>query len=155
MKTHPEIRRADPETDFEAILLGARDFVSYARRPDILPDPASPDLEVAVRRLLHAPGVTVLIGEVDGVVMGGIGFFIHPQLWNQSALAFEEIFFWSYPEAPHGLAWKLLIHAKATGTSSGCKIFTFHALANSPKGVDRAYRKLGVEPVQTTYMGAA
>jgi hypothetical protein len=97
----------------------------------------------------------VLLAEIDGVVLGGIGYLIGPYLWNRQEKAWEEMFFWAYPEAPYGTALHLLHAAHAEGKTAGAVMFTLHALHNSPKGVDRAYRRLGTQPVQTTYMGAA
>lgn len=153
--TRPDLRLADPEKDWDAILTGAADFAGHVNRPDIIPDPASPEFEGAVRFLVGLPGFSVLLAVVDGCVMGGIGYLIGPSTWNRERVAWEEFFFWAYAEAPFGTAKLLLDKAYANGKEKGATLNTAHALHSSPAGVDRAYRRLGMLPVQTTYMGAA
>lgn len=154
MKMRPEIRKADPVEDFGAVLTGARDFVTFVNRPDVLPASDSGELEKAVQSMIALPQITVLLAEVDGVVMGGFGYMVIPNLWNRSLSTWEEIFWWVYPEAPPETAMLLLRQAWANGKAAGATVFTAHKLETSPRGVDIAYRRLGMKPVQTTYMGA-
>lgn len=153
MKIPHEIRAADPETDFPAILAGAGDFVRFVNRPDILPGPASVELAGAVKFLLGVPGMTVLLAEIEGVVFGGVGVLVNPYIFNLERVSCEEIFWWCYPEAPPETAMLLLRAAKAHGKANGATVFMFHALEQSPPGVDLAYRRMGTKPLQTTYMG--
>jgi hypothetical protein len=147
------IRRADPEADFDRVLTGARAFAALVNRPDVLPAPDSPALERAIRTLMGLPITAVLLAEVDGRTVGGIGLLVTPSLWDATRIACEELFWWCANDAPPSAAMRLLRVAKEHGKAAGATLFTFHRLTTSPPGVDLAYRRMGTQPMQVTYVG--
>lgn len=120
---------------------------------DFLPD-SDEALMLALGRVLSQPGVTVLVAERGGEVIGGIGLLLAPQLWNPEIIAMEELFWWVAPEAPNVTALCLLRAARRLAQECGVAQVTFKSLTSSPPAIDRVYRRMGLRPVETAYMGA-
>jgi hypothetical protein len=146
------IRTAHSSHDREAIMRGAHAFAAAAELPDLMP-PDPKDLEVAVEAMLWG-GATVLLAEVYGETVGGIGYGIAPYQWDLKRVVGEEIFWWAYPGAPPIAAAKLWLTMLQHWTEAGVSVKILHRLMNSPEKVDAVYRRAGTRPVQVTYMGA-
>ena len=146
------IRPADLSKDALAIFDGAKDFISRMDYRDFLPE-TDEELMLAVGRVLNTPGVETLLAERGGRVVGGLGLIVSPHLWNPEILAMEELFFWTAPTAPKSAALRLLRAALSLAAERGVSVISFKALTTSPKGVGRAYERLGLRPVETSYMG--
>lgn len=149
------LRKAHSLHDFDIVLFGAGEFAKLVNRPDLFPEPGSPQMRELVEKLFWTPGFAVLLYEHGGELAGGIGFWIGPFLMNVGKIEWQEIFWWAAPGAPASVAMRLLFAAKNIGKEAGATIFTAHSLLSSPAGVDKAYRTLGLTPLQTTYMGIA
>ena len=145
------IRPADFDTDALAIMDGAKDFVSRMERPDLVPADDAAFTE-AVGYTLDLPGVEVLVVEHEGEIVAGLGLLFTPYNWNRAITVANELFWWASPDAPHRAAFEVFMAGMKMIRERGA-LPMFHALTSSPKGVDRAYRRAGMEPVETVYMG--
>lgn len=143
------IRNADLEKDAMAIVDGARDFANRTPIQSLLKDEK---FTKAVSRVVTLKNFEVLVAENDGQVVGGIGIFYTPLLWNDDILTAEEHFWWVAKDAPFKTGINLINQAMKNIEEKGA-IPMFKALSTSPKGVDKIYRKFGMEPVETLYMG--
>lgn len=146
------IRPADLEADALAIMDGARDFISRMEYRDFLP--AQADLAAAIGRILTLDQVETLVAEHDGGIVGGIGMLYAPHIWNPGLLVGDELFWWTAPDAPRTTALRLLRAARESARERGA-LLTFKKLTSSPDGVDRVYRRMGLRPAETVYMGWA
>lgn len=144
------IRTANVETDALAIMDGARDFAQRVAVRSLLPDDDEA-FTAAVGRIVTLPNVEILVAEHEGHVVSGIGVGYSPYLWNPDLLVAEELFWWAVEGAPFRAAWKLLNEAMRHIDDKGA-IPMFRALSTSPRGVERLYRKMGLELVETLFV---
>ena len=144
------IRKADMKEDALAIIDGAKDFASRVAFRDLFPKDHDAFVD-AISRIMLLEGMELLVAEYDGEIVGGIGILYAPFTWNPARLAADELFWWAASNAPFRTA-KLLIDEAWKRICDRDAIPMFHIMATSPQGVDRAYRKLGLEPMETTYM---
>ena len=142
------IRPADLEKDALAIMEGARDFANRTPIKSLL---TGNSFIEAVSRVLTLPGFEVLLAEYKGQVVGGIGILYGPLLWNSDFLTAEEHFWWTAKDAPFGTG-KALMNQTMAIINIKDAIPMFKSLSTSHKGVDRIYRRFGMEPVETLYM---
>jgi hypothetical protein len=147
------IRQAHSVHDIDKIAFGAGEFVKLVDRPDLFPDASSPELIAVINKLLWVPSFSVLLAEDGGRLVGGIGFIVSPYVMSVGKIEWQEIFWWCAEDAPAGAAMALLRAAKKAGADAGATVFTAHRLMTSPAGVHLAYRRLGMEPIQVTYVG--
>lgn len=147
------IRAADLAADLDIVLHGASEFVRLANRPELFPEPGSEELAGVIGKLMSVPGFTVLLAEHDGRMVGGIGYWVGPYLMSMTKIELQELFWWCAADAPPRAAMMLLREAVRRGTEAGATVKTFHRLTTSPEGVDAAYRRIGLAPIQVTYMG--
>lgn len=147
------IRQADPLADLENILLVADGFARLANRPDLFPAPGSEQMIGLIEKLMAIPGYAVLLAEHDGQVCGGIGFWIGPYLMSVDKIEVQEHFWWAAEDAPPRAAMLLLREAMRRADEAGASVRTMHRLLTSPDGVDAAYRRFGLTPIQVTYIG--
>lgn len=148
-----KIRPADLELDALAIMDGAEDFVQRVAFDDLLPKD-SDALQAALGRVLFLEGIEVMVVEHEGAIVAGIGLLYAPYLWNPEITVAEELFWWASQDAPYRAA-KALIEAAMERVRAKDAVPAFRALTTSPNGVDRLYRRLGMKPIETVYMGAA
>lgn len=146
------IRVADKEVDLPAILEGATMFAVEARMGKYLPS-SMEDFYKSVARVIFSPTVTVLLATEGDRVVGGLGVSIHPFLWNQDVKSMDELFFWVHPDAPSTTALRLLRSAQSLAKNEGVGITAFAALLTSPSKIGGVYKKMGLEPVQVSFMG--
>lgn len=147
-----EIRQVDLEQDLVPVLAGMHDFIERMEFHDFLPE-EDEELILALDRLIEL-GAEVLVAEDNGWLVGGIGIFYAPCIWNSKLLIGEELFWWSHEKAPKTTALRLIRAALDSASKRGCKIFNFKSLPTSPPAIDKVYRRLGMKPVETVYMGA-
>ena len=149
-----KIRPIDIERDLEQTLAGMKDFISRMDYREFLPI-NNDSLISSLRRLLDLQVVTIMVAdhEEKGIV-GGIGMLYSPCVWNQDIIVGEELFWWVSKEAPKTTALRLLREVRLQARAIGCEFVTFKSLTSSPKGVDKLYRKMGLRPIETSYMGA-
>ena len=77
-----------------------------------------------------------------------------PCMWNLKVSTAEELFWWVSKDAPLSTALRLLRHVSSSAVAKGCEFVVFKSLSSSPKTLDKVYRKMGLRPVETSYMGA-
>ena len=142
------IRPADLEKDALAIVEGAKDFATRTPINSLLKGQNYID---AVTAVVTMDNFELIVAEHNGVVVGGIGLFYSPFLWNRDILVAEEHFWWTDKEAPFSTGMKLIRQAMKNIEEKGATPM-FKSLSTSYKGVDKAYRKHGMEPVETLYM---
>ena len=146
------IRLADLEKDALGIMDCARAFARAAPFQSLLPDDEG--LLKAISMVLTLDGTEVLVADVDGEVVGGLGVLYAPFTWNQDVLIADELFWWAQPHAPFRAASRLLETAVERAEAKGA-VPIFHSMASSPDSVTRAYARFGLLPSETTYMRAA
>lgn len=145
------VRPADKKGDFPAIIDGARDFVARIGKPFLYP--AEPDeFEAALRRIIDLNVVEVHLAQQGERVVGGLGLFIAPFAWNPDRLLAEEIFFWCAGDAPPVTALKLLRVGLASAKTRGSSHFMMHAMSTSPAKFHDVLKRLGFEPLQSSYI---
>jgi hypothetical protein len=144
------IRQANPE-DTPAIIEGAKDFISRMDYTDFLPE-TEEGLVAAIGRILSIPGIEVTLAEHEGRVVGGLGMFYGPHIWNPNVISAEEIFLWAANDAPKSAALRL-IRAVVADIKARNALPTFKKLTSSPKRLESVYHRLGLRPVETAFMG--
>lgn len=143
------IREADLEVDALAIMDGARDFASRISFRHLLPNDDQVFVD-AVSKVVTLKGVEILLAEHDGRVVGGIGILFAPYLWNPDRLVADEIFWWTYRDSPPKTG-RLLLQEAMMRIDGKNAIPMFRKLTTSPPGVERAYLKIGLEPIETVF----
>ena len=149
MNEHVVVRPADLKADALSIYDGALAFISQMEFDAFLPDEG---LAYEIGRVLTLPGMEVLVAEHEGEIVGGIGLLFAPFLWNSTRLSMEELFWWAAPDAPTTTALRLLRATEKRREQVGATIVTFKALTSSPKSIGRLYARMGLQPVDTSYM---
>ena len=119
---------------------------------DFLPDNYE-DLVEDFTRLVNLDCTEILVAEYKGTIVGGIGMVYAPCMWNLKISNAEEFFWWVSKDAPSSTALRLLRHVRSNAVAKGCKFITFSSLTSSPAALDKVYRRMGLRPTHTTYMG--
>lgn len=143
------VREADLVRDALDIANGARDFADRSPIKDLLAD--DDKFLKAVSTVVMMPNFEVLVAEHEDRVIGGIGIFYTPLLWNNAILVAEEHFWWVEKTAPFKTGITLFNQAMQNIDKRGA-IPMFKLLSTSPRGVDKLYRRSGMKPVETLYM---
>ena len=143
-------RFADANLDALTIFEGAKDFASRVSFQSYLPETDADFIKV-LGNLVLLDGVEILLAEHEGKVVGGIGMFYAPFLWNPKLTMAEELFWWTATDAPFRTGM-ILIDKTMERVAEKEAIPVFRALMTSPKGVEKVYRKRGMVPIETTYM---
>ena len=146
------IRPSDLEADYTDIIDGAKDFISRMDYTDFLPK-TEEGLIFAINRILSLPGVEVTVAEHDGRIVGGIGMFYGPHIWNPDILSAEEIFLWAAKDAPKSAAFRLLRAVIKSIKERGGALATFKKLTSSPSGLGSVYLRINLRPAETSFMG--
>lgn len=144
-------RMADVEKDRDHLIAGVRDFVSRMDFTAFMPD-SDEGFEDSVLTVLSMDFVETYVVEYNGVIVSGIGIAYVPFLWNMKMIQADELFWWAAPDAPKTAALRVLRFAH-DNVKKLAEIATFKALTSSPDGVARIYKKMGLRPVETNFMG--
>jgi len=147
------LRQVDLEKDREEVLIGIRDFVSRMDYKDFLPDTDEKLLE-ALNRLLDLGCVEILVAEYLGKLVGGIGVLYAPCIWNSDITIMEQLFMWVDRSAPATTFLTILRAVRKNARTRNCQIMTFKRPNPSPTTLDKIYRRMGMKPVETNYMGS-
>ncbi len=147
------IRHVDLNQDLDQVRNGILDFIARMDYHDFLPE-TSHGIVAGLERLLNLPEVEILVAEHNGRLVGGIGMIYAPCLWNLGLLNAEELFWWVSEDAPSSTALRLLRSVQAEAKKRGCKMISMKSLTSSPETIDKVYRKMGLRPVDKTYIGA-
>lgn len=143
------VREADLEKDALALVDAAHNFTSRMVYTDFLPDTETGFI-ASFGNLLALDGMKTIVAEHDGEIVGMLGMFFSPHLWNNEKISAAEVFMWTAPEAP---ATTLLAMIRAVRKMARGAIVTFKSLESSPDNLDKVYNRLGLTKVETSYMG--
>ena len=146
------IREVDLNSDLPMVIEGMKDFISRMDYHEFLPDTYE-DLVEALTRLVNLECTEILVVEYEGNIVGGIGMVYTPSMWNLEVSTAEEFFWWVSKDAPLSTALRLLRRVRSNAVAKGCKFITFSSLTSSPETLDKVYRRMGLRPTHTTYMG--
>ena len=146
------VRTADMARDAAVIVRGAREFAEQAPLRALLPEGDA--LTESIGLVVTLEQVEIVLAEHDGRVVAGLGVAYVPHLWNQSVTVAEELFWWAFAGAPMRAGRAVFDEALRRIDARGA-VPMFRALSTSPPGVDRLYRRSGMDPVETTYMRRA
>ncbi len=146
------IREVDLNSDLPMVIVGMKDFISRMDYHEFLPD-TDEDLVEALTRLVDLDCVEILVAEHNGNIVGGIGMIYAPCMWNLSVSTAEELFWWVSKDAPLSTALRLLRYVNSNAVAKGCKFVVFKSLSSSPETLDKVYRRMGLKPVEISYMG--
>lgn len=146
------IREVDLNFDMPMVIEGMKDCFSRMDYHEFLSG-NDEDLVEAFTRLDNLDCVEILIAENKGSIIGGIGMIYAPCLWNLKVLTAEELFWWVSKDAPSSTALRLLRRVNSNVVAKGCKFIMFKSLSSSPRTLDKVYRRMGLRPIETTYMG--
>ena len=142
------IRPIDLNKDAVALMDGAREFRSRVEFDSLFP-PDSEFIE-AVSRIVTLESVEILVAEFKGKVVGGIGLFYGPYMWNPKVTVADELFLWAQLDAPWKTGWKLFHQAMKNIEARGA-IPMFTALESSPHGVEKMYLRSGLKKLETKF----
>ena len=146
------IREIDLNSDLPMVIDGMKDFISRMDYHEFLPDNYE-DLVEGLTRLVNLDCSEILVAEYDGDIVGGIGMVYAPCMWNLKISTAEELFWWVAKDAPLSTALRLLRYVNSNAVTRGCKLISFKSLSSSPGTLDKVYRRMGLRPIETTYMG--
>jgi len=144
------IREADLDIDALAITEGAHKFAKKMALGHLVAD----DFMVPFSKIATLDGAKIIVAEHKGNVVGGIGMYIAPYIWNNSLFVADELFWWVDEGAPFRTA-KLLFDEAMKEADKKNAIPMFKALQDSPDGVDKIYRKHNMKPIETVYTRAS
>jgi len=144
------IRDANLDEDALAIAEGARKFAEKMPLGRLVSD----NVINEIAKMVTLPGVKIYIAEHNGTVVGGIGVLFAPYTWNNDVLIADELFWFVDDDAPYKTAI-LLFNAAMKEVNEKDAIPMFRALHESPRGVDKMYKKQGLKPVETLYVRAS
>ena len=147
-----ELRPIDLSRDTDQAVAGMRDFISRMDYHDFLPE-TDEELVGNLHRLLSLECIEILVAEHEGNLVGSICLLYSPGIWNTNRLHVEEVFLWVAREAPSTTLLRLLRWSMKRAKQKGATIITFKSLTSSPTSLDKVYRRLGLRPVETAYMG--
>ena len=134
------------------VIDGMKDFVSRMDYHEFLPDTYEEVVEGLIR-LVNLDPIEIWVAEYDGYIVGGIGMVYAPCIWNLKISIAEELFWWVSKDAPLSTALRLLRHVNSKKAARGCKFMVFKSLTSSPETLDKVYRRMGLRPTETSYMG--
>lgn len=140
------IRDADIEKDALVIADGARRFAEKMSLGRFISD----NFVESISPVVVLENVKILLAEHNGNPVGGIGICLVPYIWNKDLLIGDELFWWVDDGAPFRTA-KLLFDKAMEYIEEKGAIPMFKALINSPKGVEKMYRKADMQPMETLF----
>ncbi len=146
------IRAVDLSSDLPMITDGIKDFISRMDYHEFLPDTYEEVVE-GLTRLVSLDPVEMLVAEYEGSIVGFIGMIYSPCIWNLKVSIAEEVFWWVSKDAPSSTALRLLRRGNSNAVARGCKFVVFKSLTSSPETLDKVYRRMGLRPTETSYMG--
>lgn len=141
------IREASHE-DIPVIVEMSRKFyagTSYSRFAEF-----NEEVVANLARTLIETGVMLVADE--GHVVGMVGLFVGPFMFNGNVLAAYEVVWWVEPDAQgHGAGKALLAAIEPACKAKGCASIQMVHLANSPPQAAALYERLGFVHTETSY----
>lgn len=100
-------------------------------------------------RLLQGPGI-LLVCEVDGEIIGGIGAVVHEEIYSGERIMSEMFWYVSPQHRGHGL--KLYRELEKAAKAIGCtQIRMVHLLDSSAETLRLLYHRMGYQPLEQHY----
>ena len=147
------IRYADAIKDKDALVHGLHSFVQHINKPNLFPDIEKQEREDAFMNIIQSPAMCTIVDEVNGELVGGIGLAIVPYMWNPKHLVAEELFWWCTDKAPPVSALRLIRAAHEHCKQNNVHILSMSTMYNSPEQVETIYGKMGLEKIQSSFIG--
>ena len=140
--------RLAADCDIPRMVEMGRQFHAYAGIVEASFDPDS--FARTLKHGMQSADQAYFVAEVDGRVCGMTGGVVYPSYFNHSALAGQEMFWWS--DSP-GVGRGLYLALEKWAVSKGCKSFTMIALADErSKRMDKVYKRMGYRPSEHCYI---
>jgi len=146
------IRLADMDRDALAIHDATKDFLTRIVPHQVMPD-SDEEIMTCVGRIIDLNGVEVVVAENDSGLQGCMGMLYQPFIWNPKMMAASEVFIWTAHNSPSTTFLRMLRFVERRMEELNVRVKDFQSLTSSPKGLDKVYRKMGLMPTQTTWMG--
>jgi len=106
-----------------------------------------------LNRLANDPGFAAFVADIEGRIVGACLVEIRGSWFAWWQKVGSELGWWMETEYRKGrTAFRLLDAAEKWLIGQGASMLVFTALANSPEGVERFYRKRGYRPMETHYL---
>lgn len=94
----------------------------------------------------------LLVAEVNGEIVGSVGAYVGPFLFNKNYKASTEVVWWVHPDHRAGEVGHMLLKAlEKQAKEMGCITNTMVRLNTSPEYVDRYYEKQGYKFGEKTF----
>lgn len=94
----------------------------------------------------------IVVGEVDGVIVGMLGIMVVPFTLNRNYKVGTEIMWWVEPEYRHSrVALEMLDITEQVAKVDGCHLLSMSALDTSPPGVVKVYEKRGYKLQESSF----
>lgn len=148
-----EIREFDTRRDLDGILDLCRDSVRELGIEIYFPPLESKEFEDTASSVFTQVVTVCLVCEDEGRLTGAVGFVITPTLWDRSKKIGEELFWFSRPGSNPRSAIPLLKAGVKMCKDQGADILNMTKMENSPKGVERVYKMLGLKRTQECFSG--
>ncbi len=144
------IRLANIEDIPRIVELGAMFHCSTVIK-DIIPyDPDS--MAAMVGGMLFDPARVVMVMELNGLIVGGIGGFIEPIYFNHSFMSAQQLFWFVAPEYRSLKSLRLLDAFCEWGTDNGARIvWTAAKLGKKFSGMNRMLKRKRFSMLDATY----
>ena len=148
------IRYADAVKDKDALVQGLHAFVEYINKPKLFPEQEKAEREEAFMNIINAPAVDTLVDEINGELVGFLGLAIVPHIWNPKHLVADELFWWCVKDkATPTTALRLIRAAHEHCKEHGVHILSMSMMYNSPTQVEQVYTRMGLEKIQSSFIG--
>lgn len=146
------IRFAKPN-DHDALVRIGNDFFEfnpYRRHGAELDEPSL----TRTLDILRSGDNILIVGEVDGEVVGAAGAFVSPTFWNFNEKQGVEAFWWVDPEhRGDGNGKKIRQALERVAKNRGVKYWTMISLELSePEKMHKMYAKAGFEHIENVYL---
>ena len=142
------IRPANFDTDALAIINGARSFSQqtslaawFRHGGEFIED---------ISKIMVLDNLEISVAEQDGKIVGGIGIFYTPFMWNNSILVGDELFWWTSENAPFKTGTALFDFAMKRIEEKGARPM-FRALDTSPKHIEKFYERRGLKKLESAF----
>jgi len=94
----------------------------------------------------------MLVAEVDGVVVGMVGLFVAPFMFNSEKTGAYEVVWWVNPDAQgSGVGYHLLQAIEPACRAKGADIIQMVMMANSPEIARQIYERNGYAHSETSF----
>ena len=94
----------------------------------------------------------MLCAEVDGVVVGMVGLFVAPFMFNSDKTGAYEVVWWVNPESQgSGIGMELLAAIEPACREKDCDIIQMVMMANSPPKAAAIYERFGYKHSETSF----